>query len=51
MRWAASIGEEVGGNTQAREMLLGKGVSVILKSINVKFRVGNGLLFAVHHSH
>jgi len=38
MKWAASIGEEVGGSSQGKDMMLGKGISLILKSIDIKFK-------------
>lgn len=38
IRWISSIGEEVGGQAQADAFLRARGVSFILKSIEVNFR-------------
>ncbi|PPQ99244.1 hypothetical protein CVT26_014100 [Gymnopilus dilepis] len=38
IQWMRSLGEELGGPERARAMIDGKGVSLILKSIEVRFR-------------
>ncbi|KAG5721317.1 hypothetical protein E4T56_gene10008 [Termitomyces sp. T112] len=38
MKWVLSIGHELGGQTKAEAMIKGQGVSLILKSIEVRFR-------------
>lgn len=38
IHWMRSLGEELGGPEKAKAMISGKGVSLILKSIEVKFR-------------
>ncbi|KAF9563609.1 hypothetical protein CPC08DRAFT_734809 [Agrocybe pediades] len=38
IHWMRSLGEELGGPEKAKAMIAGKGVSLILKSIEVKFR-------------
>lgn len=39
MKWLASIGQEIGGAERARQFAEGRGVSLILKSIDVAFKV------------
>ncbi|KAG6902346.1 hypothetical protein C0995_001143 [Termitomyces sp. Mi166 len=38
MKWVLSIGNELGGQAKADAMIKGQGVSLILKSIEVRFR-------------
>ncbi|KAG6849474.1 hypothetical protein H0H93_008143 [Arthromyces matolae] len=38
MKWVMSIGHELGGQSKAEAMIKGQGVSLILESINVRFR-------------
>ncbi|EIN06231.1 Thioesterase/thiol ester dehydrase-isomerase [Punctularia strigosozonata HHB-11173 SS5] len=38
IKWMQSIGEELGGPQKAKDMITGKGVSLILKSISVNYR-------------
>jgi len=38
IRWISSIGEELGGPAQVDAFLRARGVSFILKSININFR-------------
>ncbi|KZV88194.1 Thioesterase/thiol ester dehydrase-isomerase [Exidia glandulosa HHB12029] len=38
IKWMSALGERVGGADKARDMLAGRGVSLILKSIKVDFK-------------
>ncbi|KAL5513109.1 hypothetical protein ACEPAH_3507 [Sanghuangporus vaninii] len=38
MHWMLSLGRELGGEQRARDMLAGKGISLILAEISIKFR-------------
>jgi hypothetical protein len=45
MQWLRNLAVIVGGEQRAKDLLEAKGISLILKSIDVKFRVR--LLFAL----
>lgn len=38
MKWLEALAEKVGGSSRREEMLAGKGISLILKSIEVKYK-------------
>jgi len=38
MKFTTALGEEVGGLEKGKDMLEGRGISIILKSIEVKFK-------------
>jgi len=38
IEWMTTLGNEMGGSERARAMLKGQGVSLILKSLSIKFK-------------